>query len=184
MNQSESILELSKALSKAQGEMGAAIKGSSNPFFKSKYADLGSVIEAIRPAFTANNLSYVHFPISGREGAGVTTRLMHSSGEWLEGEFLIPCKEDAHGIGSAITYARRYALQSVAGVPAEDDDGIRAVAVTQKIDITKQIASIEKAKTMESLLENYTIAYKSVKGDKVSIDTIVESKNKRKQELL
>ena len=128
MKQSESIVELAKALAKAQGEMGGAVKGSDNPFFKTKYADLASVIEAIKPAFTANSLSYVQFPISNERGAGVSTRIMHSSGEWLEAEFIIPCKQDAHGIGSAITYARRYGLQSATGVPAEDDDGNHATS--------------------------------------------------------
>jgi hypothetical protein len=79
MNQSESIVELAKALAKAQGEMGGAVKGKSNPFFKSKYADLPAVIEAIKPAFTENNLSYVQFPISNEIGAGVSTRIMHSA---------------------------------------------------------------------------------------------------------
>lgn len=122
MNQSESVSNLAASLSKAQAEMGAAAKGAENPYFKSKYADLGSVIEAIKPSFAANELSYVQFPINGEGSAGVVTRLMHSSGEWIECGFLIPCKQDAHGIGSAITYARRYGLQSVAGIPAESDD--------------------------------------------------------------
>ena len=123
INQSESISKIAIAICKAQAQMGAAIKGAENPFFKSSYASLESVIEVVKPAFTANDLSYLQFPISTDTSAGVTTRIMHSSGEWLESSFLIPCKPDAHGMGSAITYSRRYCLMSVAGIPTADDDG-------------------------------------------------------------
>ena len=123
IEQSETISKIATAICKAQAQMGAAIKGAENPFFKSTYADLSSVIEVIKPAFTANDLSYLQFPISTDTSAGVTTRIMHSSGEWLESSFLIPCKPDAHGMGSAITYSRRYCLMSVAGIPTADDDG-------------------------------------------------------------
>ena len=148
MKQSDSITNLADAMAKAQGSMGAAIKGSSNPFFKSKYADLGSVIEAIKPHFAANGLSYVQFPISSENAVGVTTRLMHSSGEWLEQEYYIPLgKMDAQAAGSAITYARRYALQSIAGIPAEDDDGN---AATQS---APQVVTAAQAKTISALIE-------------------------------
>ena len=124
MKQSESIANLAAAMAAAQGEMGAAVKGSSNPFFKSNYASLGDVIEAVKAPFAAHGLSYVQFPVSGEGSVGLATRLMHSSGEWLEQSFFIPlAKMDAQAAGSAITYARRYALQSIAGIPAEDDDG-------------------------------------------------------------
>jgi len=133
MKQSESIKNLAEAMSQAQGTMGAAIKGNSNPFFKSKYADLGSVIQAIKPHFAANGLSYVQFPVSADNAVGVTTRLMHSSGEWLEQAYYIPLgKMDAQAAGSAITYARRYALQAIAGIPAEDDDGNAATQSAPK----------------------------------------------------
>jgi hypothetical protein len=101
MKQSESIKELATAMAAAQGEMGSAIKGASNPFFKSKYADLGSVIQAIKAPFAAHGLSYVQFPITGDNSVGVITRLMHSSGEWLEQEYFIPLgKMDAQSVGS------------------------------------------------------------------------------------
>jgi len=183
MNQSESIVELAKALAKAQGEMGAAVKGKSNPFFKSKYADLPAVIEAIKPAFTANNLSYVQFPISNEIGAGVSTRIMHGSGEWLEGEFIIPCKQDAHGIGSAITYARRYGLQSAAGVPAEDDDGNHAVKEND-IDVTDWVTLINDSDSLDSLKENYTDAYNEVKSSKKAVAAITKAKDAKKKELV
>ena len=152
MNQSESIKNLAAAMAAAQSEMGAAIKGASNPFFKSKYADLGSVIQAVKAPFAAHGLSYVQFPVSGESSVGVTTRLMHSSGEWLEQEYFIPLgKMDAQAAGSAITYARRYALQSIAGIPAEDDDGNAATQAAPKLQ-TKTVTKAQ-AKTISDLIK-------------------------------
>tara|TARA_R110000744_G_scaffold352497_1_gene458614 strand:- start:778 stop:1374 length:597 start_codon:yes stop_codon:yes gene_type:complete len=125
MNQSESIEELSKALCLAQAEMGGAIKDSKNPFFKSTYADLESVIKVIKPAFAKNGLSFVQLPVTseGGKGVGVSTMLMHNSGQWIQGEFLLPMeKVTPQGAGSAITYARRYGLTSLVGIPQVDLD--------------------------------------------------------------
>ena len=88
ISQSESISELATALSKAQSQMGAAIKDSENPFFKSKYADLTSVIAAVRKPFADNGLSFVQLPVSQDGCVGVATRIMHCSGEWLESQSL------------------------------------------------------------------------------------------------
>lgn len=152
MNQSESIKNLAAAMAAAQSEMGAAIKGASNPFFKSKYADLGSVIQAVKAPFAAHGLSYVQFPVSGESSVGVTTRLMHSSGEWLEQDYFIPLgKMDAQAAGSAITYARRYALQSIAGIPAEDDDGNAATQAAPKLQ-TKTVTKAQ-AKVISDLIK-------------------------------
>ena len=124
MNKSESIKELASALCKAQNEMGGAVKGKANPFFKSKYADLSSIIQAIKEPFAKNGLSYTQFPIEKEGRIGIETILMHSSGEWLAQSFTVQLtKQDAQGAGSAITYCRRYGLQAVAGIPSEDDDG-------------------------------------------------------------
>ena len=123
MLQSETIIELSKAMAKAQAEMGGAVKDSSNPFFKSSYADLTSVIKAIKEPFANNGLSFVQFPISAPDHIGVTTRLMHESGEWLESECFLPLtKADPQSCGSILTYCRRYALSAMCGIPAVDDD--------------------------------------------------------------
>jgi len=111
-------------MSKAQGEMGGAVKAKDNPFFKSKYADLSAVIQAVKEPFANNGLSYVQFPINDNEKIGVETILMHSSGEFLSTSYTVKAnKQDAQGAGSVITYCRRYALQSIAGIPSEDDDG-------------------------------------------------------------
>jgi len=125
MKQSESITDLATALCLAQAEMGGAIKDSNNPFFKSSYADLTSVIKVIKEPFAKWGLSFVQLPVTsaGGNGVGVSTMLMHKSGQWLQGEYLLPMdKVTPQGAGSAITYARRYALQALVGIPSVDDD--------------------------------------------------------------
>ena len=124
--QSESIKELASALSKAQGEVKGAVKDSNNPFFKSKYADLGSVWDAIREPLANNSLAIAQFP---QGECSLLTILTHSSGEYMAASYtMTPTKKDPQGVGSAITYMRRYALQSVMGVCPEDDDGNQASA--------------------------------------------------------
>lgn len=128
MRSSENLDKLSMALCKAQGEMGGAIKGSSNPFFKSSYADLTSVIKAIKEPCFKTGLSYVQLPHRDGNSIGVVTRLMHVSGQWLEHEFTLPMvKGDPQAAGSAVTYARRYALQALFAIPSVDDDGESAM---------------------------------------------------------
>lgn len=127
MLKSESIKELATALSKAQNQMSGAVKDSKNPFFNSSYADLSSVVAAIKESFAANGLSYSQFPIAEDNKVGVETILMHESGEWMSDKLVLPMiKQDPQAAGSAITYARRYALQAIAGIPSEDDDGNQA----------------------------------------------------------
>lgn len=135
MTKSEQINELAAALAKAQGQMEGAKKDSDNPFFKSKYADLSSVVDAIRGAFAEHGLSYVQLPepCEGEEVA-VDTVLMHSSGQWISSRTVVPVtKKDAQGYGSALTYARRYGLQAIAGVAAEDDDGNAATGARPQL---------------------------------------------------
>ena len=125
MKQSESITDLATALCLAQAEMGGAIKDSNNPFFKSSYADLTSVIKVIKEPFAKYGLSFVQLPVTsaGGNGVGVATMLMHKSGQWLQGEYLLPMdKVTPQGAGSAITYARRYALSALCGIPQVDLD--------------------------------------------------------------
>lgn len=167
MNKSESIKNLSIALCKAQSEMGGAVKDAANPFFKSKYADLSAVVKAVKDPFTNNGLSYVQFPIEQGGRIGVETILMHESGEYLSNEFTVQLsKQDAQGAGSAITYCRRYALQAIAGIPSEDDDGNAASKQGFTIDATAR-SWIEAAKNDIAVLEQITDAnYKQfIKGN-------------------
>ena len=135
MNKSDNINELATALAKAQGSMRFAIKDANNPFFKSKYADLSSVVEAIRDALASNGLSYMqHLHQSEKHEVCVETVILHASGQWIScGTVAIPVnKNDAQGFGSALTYARRYSLSAAVGVVADDDDGNAATASTPK----------------------------------------------------
>jgi hypothetical protein len=122
MEKSESIKELATALCKFQSEVEKIKKDSVNPFFRSKYADLSSILDVIREPLVSNNLSFVQFP-SGENG--LTTMLMHTSGEYIQECYTMkPSKNDPQGLGSAITYQRRYALGAILGLNIdEDDDG-------------------------------------------------------------
>ena len=124
MNKSESIKELATALCKAQSEMKFAVKDAANPFFKSRYADLASVIEAVKLPFANNGISFVQGTDFEDTAVIIETMLMHSSGEWLSSRLKMqPVKNDPQSVGSAITYGKRYGLQAIAGVPSDDDDG-------------------------------------------------------------
>ena len=125
MNKSESIGKLALALSKAQSTISGAVKDSTNPYFSSKYADLESVVNAIRIPLADNELSFTQLTIKNEQGLFVNTFIMHSSGEWLEGSYPVICKnmDDPQKVGAAMTYARRFSLASAFGVPQIDDDG-------------------------------------------------------------
>ena len=124
MNTSEEIHELAAALSKAQGEIEDAAKGAENPYYKSKYADLAAVRGVIREPLAKNGLSIVQNPATVQGGVEVETILLHSSGQYMSSKLFMPvAKIDAHGVGSAITYARRYSLLSILCLATEDDDG-------------------------------------------------------------
>lgn len=111
------------ALIKAQMEMEPAKKDSDNPHFKSKYADLASIIEACVPALNAHGIAVVQPFFATDLGNYVKTVFLHESGETLECSVpLLLSKQDMQGLGSAITYARRYGLLSMAGIAPDDDD--------------------------------------------------------------
>lgn len=134
MTRSEQINELATALAKAQAEMAGAKKDAQNPHFKSSYADLASVWDAARPALTKHGLAVTQFTIpTERDEVLVETTILHSSGQWLAGRIAIPVdKHNAHGYGSALTYARRYALAAAVGIAPEDDDGNEAAKSAPK----------------------------------------------------
>jgi hypothetical protein len=124
--------DLFAALAKAQTEISGALKDSDNPFFKSKYADLGSVMDACRGPLTKNGLSYIQKTYSENDKYYIETILAHASGQSISSgklEVLIS-KRDAQGFGSAITYFRRYQLSSLVGVAQIDDDANHATGKT------------------------------------------------------
>jgi len=125
--QSNEINELAAALSKAQGAIKVAVKGAENPFFRSHYADLPAIYEACRAALSTNGLAVTQATQFEGEAMWLETTLMHSSGQWLMSRYPVrPVKNDPQGMGSALTYARRYALSALVGVVSDDgsdDDG-------------------------------------------------------------
>ncbi len=116
---------MSVPLVKALAEIGGAIKDKINPAFKSKYADLGSVIDAIKPVLARHDLAFAQHTEPSEGGVIVETIVYSAGGSELSfGKLFVPAnKNDAQGFGSALTYARRYSLMTAFGVPAEDDDG-------------------------------------------------------------
>lgn len=149
MTKSESIKNLTAALVKFQKAMAPVKKEANNPFFKSSYADLSSIIEAIRKPLSENGLSFTQFPTG--EG-GLITILMHESGEFIEETFSMrPVGTKPQDIGSAITYARRYALGAVLGIATEaDDDGNAASGKVQAPVAKLAYKPVQKAPALPS----------------------------------
>lgn len=171
MNKSESITELAKALNKFQAECSGAKKNAENPHFKSKFANLEAVINCAKDALSDNGLSVSQFPVMDQGYAGVETILMHISGEWISNTLLLACKkQDPQAMGSAITYARRYAYQSVLGIPSEDDDGNKSMPkqevqhVPQKITATQSQELIVIAQRIDPKIIEATLAHYKIKA--------------------
>jgi hypothetical protein len=133
---------LASAMAAAFAEIEAATKAATNPHFKSKYADLGAVIEAVKPALIRHGLFFTQRCHPDQEGVSVETVLHHEKGEKESlGTLYVPAnKRDAQGFGSALTYARRYALQTAFGVPTEDDDGNAAARAANDRPTTGETA--------------------------------------------
>jgi hypothetical protein len=126
--------QLAAALCSAQGEITGALKDSTNPHFRSSYADLASVWAACRPQLTKHGLSVVQMPVTVGDQVGISNMLLHKSGQWIQSEMLIkPTQpQNPQVVGSILTYFRRYMLAGTAGVPQVDDDGNAAAAVSPK----------------------------------------------------
>ena len=171
MSQSELINELAAALSKAQGEMQAAIKDKVNPFFKSKYADLGSIWDAARPVLGKHGLCIMQTTELNNEKNQVimVTTLAHTSGHWMKSYIpLNPAKNDSQGMGAAITYLRRYSLSAIVGVVCdEDDDGETAVGRGKTTATPNSATNVEQSKQniqqAERLENSQIIAINSLK---------------------
>lgn len=138
MQTSESISVISAALVKAQRGITFAVKDSINPHLKNKYADLGSVIEAVKGPLNENGIAVIQLPTESSAGyVALVTRLQHESGEWIQSTALVPmAKQDAQAYGSAMTYARRYALAAAVCLYQDDDDGNKASKGAGKAGIT------------------------------------------------
>lgn len=128
MQRSEQSDLLFAALAKAQTEIEGAAKDSVNPHFRSKYADLSSVMQACKTPLSRNGLAIMQIPDSeDPDIVAVTTVLGHASGQWISSRIVMrPTKADPQGVGSALTYCRRYALAAMVGVCPEDDDAEHA----------------------------------------------------------
>lgn len=139
---SDSLTNIAPALVKALAEIGGVAKGGVNPHFKSKYANLESVIEASKGALAAHGIVLMQFPGEYINGAmTLDTILLHESGEWLSGSQafgVVTGKQDPQAVGSALTYARRYAQMAVLNMPAVDDDGEGAMSRNQSAPPAKR----------------------------------------------
>ncbi len=206
--QSESIKELAGALSKAQGAMKGAVKDSANPFFKSKYADLASVWDACREPLSSNGLSVLQTTSFDEKGIKLVTMLLHTSGEWVSGELPVkPVKDDPQGMGSAMTYTRRYGLSAIVGIAPEDDDGnaasgkkadskesekhsaptsdedvAAATLISERIAIATKIRGMAKG-TLESIYAEMNTALDSGKISKFSFDTLHKQLQEKRAKL-
>lgn len=125
MNKSDEINELAKALAELQAVMKPVVFDSVNPYYKSKYASIGSMIESLKVEAPKRGISWSQFPVSEDSRIGADTIVMHTSGQWLSERFLLPMdvnsKNPIQEGGKAITYARRYALAAIFGMYADED---------------------------------------------------------------
>lgn len=178
------------ALSAAQAQMGRALKDSKNPHFKSTYADLASVMDACIPALTANGIAVIQPTGEDEMGRFVKTILVHGeSGESAECRVpLIVAKNDMQGFGSAVTYARRYGLMSMAGVAPDDDDGNAAAksppkeekpAGASQSEIETAKTSLASATDLDALRKMWSELSKSVQH----VPAVIEAKDARKAAL-
>ena len=154
ITKSEQITNLAAALLKAQTQIGCAVKGARNPFFKSTYADLGSVIEAVKGPLNDNGITFLQAVDSDPgDNAAVDTILLHESGQFISSRTPVFCAKpnDPQAFGSGITYSKRYALQALLGIPTADDDGEGAMGRDRKTER----AAAKKATPTEVLSEVY-----------------------------
>lgn len=165
MKTSDSIVKIAAALVQAQKTITFALMDKVNPHLKSKYADLPSVIDAIKTSLNDAGIMFMQTPeMMENMHLQLTTRLIHSSGEWIESTMMMPLvKQDPQGYGSALTYARRYSLAAITGLYQDDDDGFAAsktkkkqtISATddafEKIEASKQFELIGIAEEIESL---------------------------------
>jgi hypothetical protein len=176
MIKSESISNLAKALTTFQIKVGSIKKDSINPFFKSKYASLTTIIEHITIPLSESGLCYTQFP----DESGLTTVLMHSeSGEYIQATYQMPIAKvnDPQAVGSAITYARRYALGAILGLAIDEDDDANA-ATQPKVNHNVSVEESKKEwlnkfeKDGSTLTEKWQKAKVNLEAGKVTLEQI------------
>lgn len=145
MRTSDTLQEFAGAMANVQAELKPALMNATNPFLKNRYADLGSVVDAVQKLATKHGLSTIQMPFSADGVIGVTTRIIHKSGEWVEGDLAFPLVEErgkslAQAAGGLITYIRRYALASAFGVVSDEDSDGNAPQQAQQAQPKKQTA--------------------------------------------
>ena len=178
MQTSEQINELAAALAKAQGVMRTATKDSDNPFFHSKYADLASIIEVLRIPFADNGLCIVQGIEADEMSVTTTTRVIHSSGQWIESALTLkPTKHDPQGVASAATYGRRIGLQALTGVAADLDDDGNSISSPQQKTLVKpalkkpaSVASVLAMGAEQQAFNEWITPY--VEAGEISSDTV------------
>lgn len=159
MKTSENISKIAPALVEAQKKMGNAVKGSENPFFKSKYADLNSIREACVPILNDCGISVLQPTVIIDGKPFVNTLFLHESGEFISGqtEIIASKHNDAQSHGSGVSYARRYGLQSLANIGADDDDGNKAQPTPEKEPTKTEIKNNEIVKKTLGAADSQTI---------------------------
>ena len=149
MNESHTMMELAKALSKAQAEMPAAVLNAFNPFFKTQYADLGSIISTSKPVLAKHGLAVSQLTTSCDGDVGLTTILMHESGEWIRSTITLPIGSEAKNVaqaaGAIITYLRRYSYASILGIYADEDTDGEDAPQTTPAKTTKKAKKTKEA---------------------------------------
>ena len=178
---------LATALVKAQKAFGPALKSSTNPHFKSRYADLAACVEAVVDSLNNNGIALIQQNQPSPDGVIVETIFLHESGESLNcGQLFVPAnKHDAQGFGSALTYARRYSLMAACGIAPEDDDGNTASRRPQVNEsaLVDHLAAIEASTDQDSLKNAYKAAYAACNGDSEWQKKVIAAKDKVKAKL-
>ena len=184
---SEQIGSLTKAMASFQATVENASKKSVNPAFKSKYADLAEILNTVREDLGKHGLALMQFPSFQDGVAHVETILSHESGQWMAGLASAPVtKQDAQGVGSAITYLRRYSIAAVCGIAQEDDDANSSVGRKQEKQADSaaaMIAPILAAPNLDKLQTVYNAAYKAASTPEAKA-AVIAAKDQRKGELL
>ena len=173
-------MKIYAALVAAQKSFGPALKSSTNPHFKSRYADLASVVEAVIDGLNANGIALMQLTHECENGVIVETMFLHESGETLSaGKLHVPAtKHDAQGYGSALTYARRYSLMAACGVAPEDDDG-NAASRKPSVDISSHLDKILLSQSSDELAAAYKEAYEACGGDQSLQSQVIAAKKTR-----